>query len=71
MRRMFKVVEKFRNGCHFDKLLADIDEYCGDTMAKNCDGKKLMTRMLLNFAKLSELWTNLFSTLSGDGRNYQ
>lgn len=30
-----------------------------------------MTRTLVNFSKLSLIWTDLLAALSGDGRNYQ
>ena len=43
--------------CYMRQMQSDLHEYCEDS--GNCEGKKLMTRLMVNFNQLSNIFTKI------------
>jgi hypothetical protein len=59
IRNIVYLVRDMRQHCHINVLIDDMVDFCED----HCEGKKIMTRLTVNFSTLSKIYSEMISII--------
>ena len=59
IRNLVYLVVDIRDNCRVNQFIEDMIEFCED----HCDGKKLMSRLTMNFTTLSKIYQEMMNII--------